>query len=489
MFNKFVIFFIGIFFFASFNLAQAGLVINEIMYDVSGADTNHEWVEIFNSSASDIDLSGWKWNDGSNHNLNQPPQNGGQGSLVIGAGTYAILSGDATIFLLDYSSYVGTVIDTVMSLNNTGATLSLIKSDGTTTEDIVSYSSSTGANGDGNSLQLINGTWTPSIPTPGQINQSSSGINEPAIENNNNTNTSSSSGGSGGVVLNNNQTDQIIIEKSIKTKVAVKTLSFVDTPLSFKATAFGYSGEELYYGKYFWNFGDGSSMETTDSSSFTHIYHYPGDYLISMSFYLNSNSQIADSINKIKIKVVPLEISISKIGDVQDFFVELYNNSVYDMDLFGWSLSLGEKKFSFPKDTNILAKNKIKLPSIVTGFNSGENNNFTLISPQGKIVSQFDNNVIVKTPPTPSPTLENNKVVTSIISHKNTNKEENTKIPEINLTSSAINTDAFSEDSSNSYIYSIILLIFLSIGGGVVYLVRRAGISHKTVDDFEILDE
>src|SRR3989338_3912521 len=101
-------------------VADGQVVISEIMYDVSseiGADDKREWVEVFNAGSSSVDLSGWKINDGSNHILNEPPANGGTGSLALSPGAYAILTDDAATFRALYPG-VATVIDTVLDLNN-----------------------------------------------------------------------------------------------------------------------------------------------------------------------------------------------------------------------------------------------------------------------------------------------------------------------------------------------------------------------------------
>ena len=139
-------------FFVRQALAFNPIIINEVMYDLTGSDDNHEWVEIKNISVGDIDLTGWKFSDGSNHNLNLPPKNGGQGSLVIPSGGYAILADRADVFLSDYPGFSGIVIDTVMSLNNAAENLKIIDADGQTVEQI-SYDNSLGANGDGYSLE------------------------------------------------------------------------------------------------------------------------------------------------------------------------------------------------------------------------------------------------------------------------------------------------------------------------------------------------
>lgn len=136
------------------------LVINEIMYDLEGSDTlsgkSREWVELYNNSGREItltgDSAGWRFSDGSNHILNEPPTNGSQGSMTIPVSGYAILAGDALTFLADHSGFGGTVIDTVMGLKNTSATLK-ISAPGGAVIDEVTHDSSWGANGNGKTLE------------------------------------------------------------------------------------------------------------------------------------------------------------------------------------------------------------------------------------------------------------------------------------------------------------------------------------------------
>ncbi len=153
-------------------LTKASVYISEIMYDIDGSDDKKEWVEIYNDNNSEINLKDWRFYDGSNHILNEPPANGGRGSLILPAYSYAILSSDATTTVANYSAYLGAVIDTVMSLGNTSETLKIIDASGTII-DTVSYNSSMGANGDGNSLQKINDVWLSKSSTFGYVNASS----------------------------------------------------------------------------------------------------------------------------------------------------------------------------------------------------------------------------------------------------------------------------------------------------------------------------
>jgi len=143
-------------------LAAGPIIINEIMYDLSkedcvadGSDDTHEWIEIKNISGNAVDLKNWKFNDGSNHLLNEPPKNGGQGSLIISVGGFAIFADDANVFLSDHPGFSGTVIDTVMSLNNTSDILKIIDADSQVIDE-VSYDKSLGASHNCYTLERIN---------------------------------------------------------------------------------------------------------------------------------------------------------------------------------------------------------------------------------------------------------------------------------------------------------------------------------------------
>jgi hypothetical protein len=95
---------------------DAGIVINEIMYDPSGADTTHEWLELFNKGGTGVDLTGWKfWEASTNHGLTLV-----QGSWNMPPAGYAVIVQDGTTFLADRPAFSGTVLDSTFSLVNSG---------------------------------------------------------------------------------------------------------------------------------------------------------------------------------------------------------------------------------------------------------------------------------------------------------------------------------------------------------------------------------
>ncbi|MDB9519100.1 Calx-beta domain-containing protein [Roseofilum reptotaenium CS-1145] len=104
------------------------LVISEIMYDPASSEDNWEWIEVYNSGSSTVDLSGYVLDD--NNSIAQGSANIASGSIA--AGTSAILFNDDDLDASDFEAAWGTGITFIgvtgwsnIELNNTGETVSL----------------------------------------------------------------------------------------------------------------------------------------------------------------------------------------------------------------------------------------------------------------------------------------------------------------------------------------------------------------------------
>ncbi|GEM_PF-1759613 len=287
------------------------LVITEIMYDTPGADSGHEWVEIFNNGTSTADITQLKFfENGTNHKLNTA-----QGSSTLTSGSYAVLTDDSLTFLSDYPNYVDQLFDSSFSLSNSSETIAIKNGDAVVNE--ITYSSSTGANGDGNSLQLINGSWQATSPTPGKENKVG---NKPPIA---------------------------LFKFSPASPEASGTISF---------DASSSTDPDGSIVSYSWNFGDGQSTITNQSTT-TYSYSSVGSYLVELTPFDNSGSSstatstisVASSSNSSASSssqtssesnhILISEILFNASGtDVGKEFVELYNPNATSTDLSGWSL-------------------------------------------------------------------------------------------------------------------------------------------------------
>jgi len=164
------------------------LVINEIMYNPQGADTYSEWIELYNRTSTNIDLTGWFLKEDNETLTGTAGEIKNthlvQGSLVIPAGGYIILADSGTYFLNSYSdnppSATWNVIDTSIALANTVDTIFLVNPSFKVISS-VTYSNTWNNSVEGKSTEKINSggsetnasNWGESIPfegTPGVSN-------------------------------------------------------------------------------------------------------------------------------------------------------------------------------------------------------------------------------------------------------------------------------------------------------------------------------
>ncbi|MBT4350923.1 lamin tail domain-containing protein, partial [archaeon] len=98
------------------------IIISEIMYNPIGSDTNKEWIEIYNSGNSPIDMTGWKFRENNvNHGLNLY-----QESMTIQPNDFLIISRHGDSFLANYNRYSGNIATSSFSLKNSGEELYIL---------------------------------------------------------------------------------------------------------------------------------------------------------------------------------------------------------------------------------------------------------------------------------------------------------------------------------------------------------------------------
>lgn len=276
--------------------------INEIMYDAPESDEGKEWIEIKNEDADVVDMSGWKlYESGTDHSL----------SLVRGGGTltsgeYAVIADDAAVFLSENPLFSGTLFDSAFALSNNGKTVAI--KNGTLVIDTLSYSSSTGAHGDGRSLQKIDDIWRAAPGTPGRVNILP---NEPPV------------------------------------------VDFSMTPSEPVAGSFVYfdslsSDPDGMIVDLEWKFGDGMTASGASSSA-THMYAQDGFFEVILSAIdddgaLASSSRVLYVASSSATTSPAMHVVISEIlfngsgADTGKEFVELYNPTDAEIDINGWSL-------------------------------------------------------------------------------------------------------------------------------------------------------
>ncbi len=486
MFKKIIFTFFGLLLLTPHSFAYAGVIFNEVQLN----PTTERFIELYNSDDVPIDLTGWyiqrKTQTGTS--FSSLVSNPNFTNKTIGARGYFVISRSQlpkSDIVLDTLTL--TESNTIQIKNGEGIVVDKIGW-GSAADCIVPCPSNPT---DGNSLQLISGSWSVAVPTPGVTNEVEI---VPAF-------TPSSSGG--GYVsptqTTTNTSPKIVEVPAIKTKIIVKNLAFTGLPVEFKANTTGLVGEPLNYGKYFWNFGDGDSKEIylNNTEKVIHTYFYVGEYPVSLEYYKDYYSENPDAISKIIMKVVPMAVSISKVGDVNDFFIELSNNSNYEIDISKWSITSLGKIFTLPKNTSILAKNKVILSPKITNLNFEDSKNLKLITQAGQLIFDYGAFLVapVETKSAEIPkTVENNVLKTESISNKNTVVSDRnilvsdtTPVSNIDISANVLKADVLNKSSIN--IPMITFGCLLLLGGGTVYFIRRRGVLSQNKDEFDILDE
>lgn len=389
IFRKFFFYFfllVGLFIWPDFCFGTEGIVINEIMYDLAGTDDKHEWIELYNNSSQRIDLTNWKLNDGDDvtkHTLNVPPKNGGQGSMFIPADGYAILADDASTFLADHPGFSGPVIDTVMSLNNTGATLKLFDKDN---NEIISltYSKEWGANGNGKSLEKIN----PQL-TDIQSNWKESTIDGGTPGSQNSVSTEISPQEQPQEAPPVTSTGPTPTNQPPKANAGQDIIALVDQEITFDGS--GSSDPENDPLSYFWNFGDGVTSKEIKPK---HTYFYPSTYIVTLTVSDGKNSNTAI----IKVSIYSQAIIISefipnpKEKDEENEWIEIHNQKEQMADLSGWQIKdeSSQKAFVFPESSLIGPKQYlvIKRSTSKISLNNDKDTLF-LLYPTGDICQEI----------------------------------------------------------------------------------------------------
>jgi len=331
--------------------ANAQISITEIMYDLSGSDTN-EWIEIENTGSQAVDASTWKlFEANSNHGLKVF-----QGDGVIQPGLFAIIANDPGAFLVEYANFKGMIFDSSFSLLNTGETL-IMRDDNLVDSDSATYDSSLGGNGDGNSLHKnASSGWKASAPTPGSgASNSSQQNNQTGGSQKTSSQTIVSSLSSVATESKNSDND------SFSVNIGKDRVAAVGNRLIFTAETRKVSGQ-IRGASYSWSFGDGSMK---NGQSVDYNYRYAGEYVA----VVNASRGDEKTVARVNVKVFDpvLEFTVVPSGGIR-----IENKGKDEINLFEWKIESMGKTFSFPQDTLVKAGSSIIVPNSVSGLTTNE---------------------------------------------------------------------------------------------------------------------
>lgn len=147
--------------------AFSDVTITEVMYNEKGSDAGHEWIELTNFGDSTRDIKNFLVEESkTNHKISVF-----SGGFELSPGNSLIVANNPATFAASYPNYTGSLLKAAISLSNSGETL-VLKDASSSVVDTVSYSSSKGANGDGNSLHRLSIGLRAGKPDPGVYSDS-----------------------------------------------------------------------------------------------------------------------------------------------------------------------------------------------------------------------------------------------------------------------------------------------------------------------------
>lgn len=353
----------------------AQVVINEIMYDLPGADSGREWVELYNSGSGPVDTTGWKLIDASSHNA----WTATQGNLVLPAGGYAIISNDTALFLTDWPGFTGNLFKATFTLPNTSGTLSLKDVAGAIV-DTVTYNSQTGAAGDGNSLHRSGATLFAAAATPGAGEGVSPSTTTPPGSS---TPSAETSSGAGSIGAGSESTNFSV--RTDKSKGAI-----VNIPVYFLATLSPRSSEDN--AQFTWSFGDGVVAQ---GPSVHHSYEFPGQYVAIVRARLGNQF----ALGRVMVNVTPFGAAIVSVIPGNFGAVTIVNNGSHEVSLGNFMLTHRAHIFTLPEDLVLVPGGQIRLSNRVSGLISSPGEQIELRDSAGAILQSF---VIAPEPETDS---------------------------------------------------------------------------------------
>jgi hypothetical protein len=333
---------------ASICANASALVVNEVMSNPTGDDSGREWIELYNDSSSETDLSSMTISIKGGAAIVTTPL---QGGFVLPAGGYAIIGSNvsgATKFLQDYPAYSGLLFRSSISLVNTGVTSIDIRLNGSVAASLPSYTAAK----EGTTLSYSAESYVSGTPTPGADNQ-----------------VSETGGSPGSPTATTTETQATLPQMAPPSADIVIYMPVEKTVVAGAASEFSVlgatrAGKPISDLRYVWAFGDGG-QSAGSSTSYTYV--YSGRYIAQVE----AASPTVVGKGRMAVRVVAPDIAISSLGSGKyGTYVDLHNPNDYDLDLSQWMLTIDGAAYPFPRNTMLPSRSQTRFSGLSMGFAS-----------------------------------------------------------------------------------------------------------------------
>ena len=361
---------------------RAQILISEVAWMGTDEDANNEWIELYNFSNTETDLTGWTIT------LDDSPFIiiSGTATNIIPAHGVVVLerSDEFTLPGTEFQIYTG-------ALPNTGATLKIIDNLGSESDRAIGGTDWSDIGGSNTipkktAQRTRTGTWVTGAPTPYADNvQEDAPVVEDDTIDESTTNTEtvvtrSSSSGSGS--SSKKKSEQKEMNKpELALSVQAPKIVYVNQDVQFEVTPSGIGETLMRSLVYAWNFGD---TYTAGARKTSHTFAYPGEYVVVVEAVFAK--QQAFTRHEVTVLPVLLELGRTPQGDVQ-----LRNTAKHEVDLGGFMVH-GDNAFTFPKYTFIKAGGTLIVPKDRVGAYAS---NITLLDTQKVAVASYGEKVSV----------------------------------------------------------------------------------------------
>lgn len=320
---------------------DAAVSISEVAWMGSSESANYEWIELHNDGTA-ADVSGWSLTDGMNLNIELLG--------IIPANSHVVLerTSDASAPSAAFLIYTGALV-------NTGATLQLLRGDGSLVDQVSGGENWINIGGDNTTKETAQYTkngWKTAPPTPGYGLVWSEELEKESIAELTKENTKSSQATVTKKSASSGETVRLILPNvTLSLAVDAQKIGYIHQPISFTVEPSGIGDTLIDSLLYQWNFGDGF---TATEKNTKHVFKYPGTYVVTVYGGFKRQEQVA----RHEITILPVKVSLTtnREGDVQ-----VNSDSPYELDISGYRLR-GEKEFTFPPYSILLPNQTITIP-------------------------------------------------------------------------------------------------------------------------------
>ena len=362
----------GFFIWSNFSSGATNqIVINEIAWMGTDISSSDEWLELYNSTDAEIDLTEWtlKAVDGT-------PEITLEG--IIAANGYFLLertNDDSAPNVTADQIYTG-------ALSNTGENLELRDAENNLIDQVdCSENWFAGDNDTKQTMEKINNDWQTSLDTSGTPKaQNSSGAEAPSEEPSEESTIEETDGGGAAPA---------VINQPPIAQAGLDITTLVNQEISFDGSLSSDPDNDTL--TFFWNFGDGATNTEQISK---HTYLFPGQYIVAL---LVSDEEFSD-LDIITVNVYNRSIIISEFipnpegADTENEWIELFNQSDQIANLTNWQLDDqegGSKPFIFPANSLIAPHQFLVLRRSITKLSlNNDNDQVRLIYPDGSLAAE-----------------------------------------------------------------------------------------------------